>query len=144
MLKATSVLPLICMLSVYSYGQASNMISISALREESHVASAYSRPQIEKLTRTAHTAEDFGHLADYFDSQAEIYAARYEEEQKELDRLLALHYHARSYPAQLENTRNRAASFKALSYKSSEKATFYRGRANAESTTPANASQLSY
>lgn len=113
------------------------MISISSLRQESDVASTYRRGDIEHLKKTAHTAEDFGPLADYSEHQAEVYAAKCDSEEKELDRLLALRYHARSYPAQLENTRNRIEHFKALSHKYSEQAALYREREKPEGATGA-------
>jgi hypothetical protein len=114
------------------------MISISALRQESDVASAYSPADMKHLMKTAHTEEEFGEIAAYFDRQAEMYAARYEAEEKELYRLLALPYHARSYPAQVESTRNRKDKFKALSHKCSEQAALYRARAKGDSATDAS------
>lgn len=131
-MKATALLLLIGLMQTVARGQASNMISISALRQQSGIASTHSRADIEHLMKTAHTSGDFEDLADYFECQAEMYAARFEAEQKELDRLLALRYHARSYPAQLENTWNRMASFKALLNKYSEQARTYRERVNIE------------
>ena len=119
----------------FAFGQASNMISISSLRQESEVASTYSRADIKHLKNTARTAEDFDHLAAYFEHQAEMYAAKSDSEEKELDGLLALRYHARSYPAQLENTRNRIEHFKALSDKYSEQAALFHARAKAEGAT---------
>jgi hypothetical protein len=134
-LKVRFVLPFICLVPAFAFGQTSNMISLSSLRQESEVAAAYSRSDIHRLMKTAHTPEDFGHLADYFERQAEIYAAKYDSEQTELDRLLALRYHARSYPAQLEGTRNRMEHFKALSRKCSEEAAAYRLRMKAQEGT---------
>lgn len=81
-------------------------------RQESEVASAYGRADVKRLMTSAQTAVEFGQLAAYFDRQAEMYAARYEVEELELDRLLALPYHARSYPAQVESTRTRVDHFK--------------------------------
>jgi hypothetical protein len=115
------------------------MISISTLQYESEVASAYDREGIKRLIRTAQTPDAFTRIALYFDRQAEMYAAKSEEEQKELDRLLALPYHARSYPAQVENTRNRIDQFQALSRKSTEQANLYRTRAAADETKGAAA-----
>jgi hypothetical protein len=108
------------------------MISISALRQESDVASAYSPAEMKHLIKTAHTEEEFGEIAAYFDRQAEMYAERYEAEEKEFYRLLALPYHARSYPAQVEGARNRMDKFKALSHKCSEQAEQYREYAKGE------------
>ena len=116
-----------------AFGQASNMISISTLRQESGVASAFSPADMKHLMKTAHTKQEFGEIAAYLDGQAMMYASRYEAEEKELYRLLALPYHARSYPAQVEGTRNRMDKFKALSRKCSEQAALYRARANENS-----------
>lgn len=133
-MKTLSVLLLACAIPICALGQASNMISISTLQQESAVATAFTHADVKRLVKTAQTADNFERLADYFDRQAEDYAAKYEAEQKELDRLLALRYHARSYPAQVEGTRNRIDHFKALSHKCSEQAALYRARAKAADT----------
>lgn len=133
-MRSPFVFLVMCVISVCALGQASNMISISALRQESDVASAYSRADMKRLMRTAQTPEEFGQIALYFDWQAEMYAAEYESEEKELYRLLALPFHARSYPARVGSTRNRIGHFKALSHKCSEQADLYRARANADGT----------
>lgn len=130
-MKTPSVLLLACAIPICALGQASNMISISTLQQESAIATAYTRTDIKHLVKTAQTTDEFEHLAGYFDRQAEDYAAKYEAEQKELDRLLALRYHARSYATQVESTRNRLDHFKALSHKCSEQAALYRVRAKA-------------
>jgi response regulator of citrate/malate metabolism len=132
--KTPSVLLLACAIPICALGQASNMISISTLQQESAVATAYTRTDIKHLVKTAQTTDEFERLTDYFDRQAEDYAAKNEAEQKELDRLLALRYHARSYPAQVEGTRNRIDHFKALSHKCSEQAALYRARVRAADT----------
>lgn len=129
-MKSPFVLLLISVIPACAFGQMSNMISISALRQESAVASTYSPADIKHLVKTAHTQEDFQEIAAYFDRKAETYAARYEAEQKELDRLLALPYHARSYPAQVEGARNRMNHLKALLRNCSEQAALYRARIN--------------
>jgi len=133
--KTPSVLLLTCMIPMCALGQASNLISISTLQQESEIATAYTRADIKHMMKTAQTADEFEGLAFYFDRQAEEYAAKYEAEQKELDRLLALRYHARSYPAQVESTRNRIDHFKALSHRCSEQAALYRASAKAAGTT---------
>jgi hypothetical protein len=132
--KFPSVLLLMCIISVRALGQASSMISISALRQESEVASAYSREDMKRLIRTAQTPEEFGQIAAYWDRQAETYAAKCDAEEKELYRLLALPFHARSYPAQVESTRDRIDHFKALYRKCAEQANLYHARANADGT----------
>jgi hypothetical protein len=132
--KSTSVLLLICLISIRSLGQTSNMVSLSTLQHESEVASTYGREDINRLIRTAQTPDEFTRIALYFDRQAEMYATKCEEEQKELDRLLAQYYHPRSYPAQVENTRNRIERFKALYHKCTEQANLYRSRATVDET----------
>jgi hypothetical protein len=133
--KTPSVLLLTCMIPICALGQASNLISISTLQQESEVATAYTRADIKHLVKTAQTTDEFERLADYFDRQAEEYAAKHDSEQKELDRLLALRYHARSYPTQVESTRNQIDHFKALSRQCSEQAALYRARAKAADPT---------
>ena len=134
-MKTPFVLLLAYALPICAFGQASNLISISALQQESTVATAFTRADVKRLVKTAQTADEFERLAVYFDRQAEEYAGKHDAEQKELDRLLALRYHARSYPAQVEGTRNRMDHFKALTRKCSEQAEQYRARATAADTT---------
>jgi hypothetical protein len=88
----------------------------------------------KRLMQTAHSPEEFGQIAAYLDRQAEMYAAKCEAEEMELDRLLALSFHARSYPAQVEGTRNRIDYFKALSHRYSDQADLYHALANADGT----------
>ena len=133
-MKTPSVLVLTCMIPICALGQASNLISISTLQQESEVATAYSRADVKHLIKTARTADEFERLAIYFDRQAEEFATKYEAEQKELDRLLSLRYHARSYPTQVESTRNRLDHFKALSHECAEQTALYRVRAKAADT----------
>lgn len=136
-MRVPSVLLLMCAIRICALGQGSSMISISALRQESEVASAYSGADVKRLMRSAETGVEFGQLAAYIDRQAEMYAAKYEAEEKELYRLLALPYHARSYPVQVESTRNRIDHFKSLSHKCSEQAAMFRARAKDNRTAGA-------
>lgn len=134
-MKTPSVLLLTFVIPICALGQASQMVSISALRQESEVANAYTRADVKRLVKAAQTADEFERLAVYFDRQAEENAAKFAVEQKELDRLLALRYHARSYPTQVESTRNRIDHFKTLSHRCSEQAALYRARAKVADTT---------
>ena len=134
-MKTPALLLLTCVIPISALGQASNLVSISTLQYESEVATGYARTDIKHLMKTAQTADEFERLAAYFDRQAEENAAKYEAEQKELDRLLALRYHARSYPSQVESTRNRVDHFKALSHKCSAQAALYRAQAKTADTT---------
>ena len=133
----TPTLLMMCWIPICALGQASNMISVSTLQQESGLVTALTPADVEHLMKTAQTAEEFERLAAYFDQQAEKYAAKYEAERKELDRLFALRYHARSYAAQVENTQSRMEHFKVLFHKSSEQARLYRGRGKGDGTAAA-------
>jgi hypothetical protein len=133
--KTLSVLLLTCVIPICALGQTSHMVSISTLQQESEVANVYTRSDVKRLVKAAQTAEEFERLAVYFDRQAEEIAAKFEVEQKELDCLLAFRYHARSYPTQVESTRNRIDHFKTLLHRFSEQAALCRARAKAADTT---------
>lgn len=86
----------------------------------------YSRSEIKKKIRDAKTAEDFSRLADYFDYQSLEYQQKAEEEVKELERLLALRYHARTYSTQLDYTRDLIKKYRIKADECSARATAYR------------------
>ena len=65
----------------------------------------YSRSEIKEMIRNANTSEDFERLADYYDYQSLEFRQKADDQVKELERLLALPFHARSYPTQVEYTR---------------------------------------
>ena len=65
----------------------------------------YSRSEIKKMIRDAKTSEDFERLGNYFDYQSLEFKQKAEEQVNELERLLALRYHAKSYPIQVDYTR---------------------------------------
>ena len=65
----------------------------------------YSRSEIKKMIRDAKTPEDFERLGNYFDYQSLVFKQKAEEQVNELERLLALRYHAKSYPIQVDYTR---------------------------------------
>ncbi len=136
-MKTLSLLLLMCLIPKYAPGQALGMVSISTLQQESEVVNGLTRDDVKRLMKTARTADEFEHLAIYFDRQAEECLAKYEAEQKELDRLLALRYHARSYPTQVESTRNRMDHYKTLSHKYTEQAGLYRARAKEDAAIDA-------
>ena len=91
----------------------------------------YSSSEIKRMIQDAKTPEDFGWLADYFDYQALESDAKSQAQIKELDRLLALPYHARSYPAQLDRTRELIKRYKAQAQECSARADSYRDRITA-------------
>jgi hypothetical protein len=111
-----------------------------SLGQSTKGAPQYSRTELKHLMQAARTAADFERLANYFDQKASLYDSKSHLEEKELNRLLALPFHARSYPAQVESTRNRIEHFKALFHTCSEQAATYRARAKGgEESTPAAA-----
>lgn len=91
----------------------------------------YSRSEIKRMIQDAKTPEDFGRLADYFDYQALAFDAKSLAQVKELERLLALPYHARSYPAQLDSTRELIKRYKSQAQECSARANSYRERTTA-------------
>ena len=102
-------------------------ISVNTLLTET-TSPKYTRSEIKQMIRNAQTADDFERLANYFDRRGMEYDAKSQSEEKELSRLLALPFHARSYPTQVENTRNRIDHFKTLSRSCSEAAEICRER----------------
>ena len=57
----------------------------------------YSRSEIRRMIQAAKTPEDFQRLADYFDYQSLAFKQKANEQLNELERLLALRYHAKIY-----------------------------------------------
>uniref|UniRef100_E6PXW0 Uncharacterized protein n=1 Tax=mine drainage metagenome TaxID=410659 RepID=E6PXW0_9ZZZZ len=92
----------------------------------------YSRSEVKKMIHDAKTSEDLSRLANYFDYQALEFQQKAEEQTKELQRLLALSYHARSYPTQVERTRDLLSRYRAKAHESSVRADAYRQRITAK------------
>ena len=97
----------------------------------------YTHTELKRMIQDAQTAADFERLSVYFEDEADESEVKYRTEQDELDRLLALRFHARSYSLQVENTRNRMDHFKDLHRRYSEQATMFRAseRKAAEGTS---------
>lgn len=90
----------------------------------------YSRSELKTLIRNATTTEDFELLADYFDFKALEFRAKSKDQEKELQRLIALPYHSRSYPAQFDSARALLRSYIEQAQKCSARAAAYRQRVN--------------
>jgi hypothetical protein len=88
----------------------------------------FSRSEIKKMIRDAKTSGDFEQLADYFDYRAMEFEHKSQDQLKELQRLLALPYHARSYPAQVDSTRELIKRYRAQAQECSARADAYRER----------------
>ncbi len=113
-------------------------ISSSSFGQSAHAIPHYTRSDLKQMIRVAKTANDFERLADYFDQQTKDYQVKIQEEQQEFDRLRALPFHARSYPTQLQTTRDQIEHFKTLSNESSEQATLYHNRASSNGSQTDN------
>jgi len=86
----------------------------------------YSRSEIKKMIRDAKTAEDFERLGDYFDYQSLLFEQKADQELGELERLLALRYHTKSYPIQVDYTRELLKEYRTKADKCSARASAYR------------------
>lgn len=65
----------------------------------------YKRAEIKRMIQNAKTSEDFERLADYFDFQSLEFEQKANQEVKELERLLVIRFHPRTYSTQVEYTR---------------------------------------
>lgn len=88
----------------------------------------YSRSEIKKMIQEAKTREDFERLADYFDYQSMEFEQKADDQVKELERLLALPCHARSYPTQVDSTRELIKKYRAKADECSTRANAYRAQ----------------
>ena len=86
----------------------------------------YRRSEIKKMIQDAKTSEDFERLADYFDYQSLEFEQKAYQQVVDLERLLALRYHSRAYPTQVEHTRELIKEYKAKAQECSARAIAYR------------------
>ena len=89
----------------------------------------YSHSEIKKMIHDAKSPEDFSRLADYFDYQTLEYQQKTQQQVAELERLLALPHHARSYPSQVEVTRDLIKQYRDKAHDCSAQAEAYREQA---------------
>jgi arginine utilization protein RocB len=90
------------------------------------------KSEIKHIISTAHTSDDFRRLAEYFDQRSAEFERKAQQQEKELARLLALPFHARSYPTQVATTRDLISRYKTQASTNAEQAKEY--RACAENT----------
>ena len=95
----------------------------------------FSSSEIKKLIHDAKTSEDFAQLADYFDYQSMNFEQKADDQVKELERLQALPFHARSYPTQVEGTRELIKKYRAKADECSARANAYRAHTTATGQT---------
>ncbi len=86
----------------------------------------YTRSEIRTMIRAAKTPEDFERLAEYLDNQEMEFHQKADDQLKELQRLLALPHHSRSYATQLENTRDLIKRYKSKALECAARASAYR------------------
>jgi hypothetical protein len=86
----------------------------------------YSRSEIKRMIHDAKTSEDCERLADYFDFRAMELEQKSQDQLKELERLLALRFHAKSYPARVDSTLELMRRYKAQAQECSARADAYR------------------
>jgi hypothetical protein len=86
------------------------------------------KSEVKHMISTAHTPSDFQQLADYCDQRSAEFEAKAQQQQKELDRLLALPFHARSYPTEVATTRDLISKYKTQASSSAQQAWEYRER----------------
>lgn len=95
---------------------------------------SYSRSEIKNMIRDARTPDDYKRLANYFDYQSLEFEQKANQQVIELERLLALPFHARSYPTQVESTREAIKKYRIKADECSARASEYR----AHTTSQAN------
>lgn len=91
----------------------------------------YTRSEVKEMIHDAKSAEDFERLADYFDYQSMEFEQKADQQVKELERLLALPFHARSYPAQVESTRDLLNAYRGKANECGARASAYRAHLTA-------------
>ena len=92
----------------------------------------YSASEIRKMFYDAKTPDDFRRLSDYLDFRSMKFEQKAEAQLKELQRLLALRYHARIYSMHVDNTRALIKRYKVQAQECSARATAYRARSTLE------------
>ena len=117
------------------------LVSVMTIHLAGQASQVYSKSELKRMLSTAHTSDDFDRLAVYFDQRSEEFQLKAGQEENELNRLLALPYHARSYPNQVEQTRDLITRYKAQAKTSADQAKGYRERAKAlAGTSPSSVS----
>ena len=112
----------------YEYGK----LAMSRMFVDAHAPDQppnYSRSEIKTMIKDAKTPEEFERLADYFDYRSLQLGQKADQELKELASLLAQSYHSRSYPFQLESSRERLKEYRSKAKEYSARASEYRAQA---------------
>lgn len=113
------------------------LTSIAVTTLAGHASPVPSKSEVKRMVSSAHSPDDFERLAVYFDQRSEGFQEKALQQEIELHRLLALPYHARSYPTQVASTRDQIARYKAQATASAETAKEYREHAGELESGPA-------
>ena len=116
-------------------------MSIIAMSISAFSSQTLSKAEVKRMISTAHTPDDFERLGAYFDQRSAEFERKAEQQQKELDRLLALPFHARSYPTQVDHTRDMVSRYKAQADATAAEALQYHNRAKETNGTTAQGRQ---
>jgi hypothetical protein len=136
-MRVTVITSLAGMLIAWSIGfanqangqQYKNGVSRMFLDAHTPAEPTYSRTEINQMIHAAKTSGDFKRLADYFAYRSMEFDQKSQEQTKELERLLALRYHARTYQAQVDYTRELIKRYKAEAKDCTDRADGYREQA---------------
>ena len=115
-------------LNGYSENGISKMFLDAHAPDQPH---RYSRSEIKEMIQDAKSSEDFERLADYFDYQSLEFDRKADDQVKELERLLALPFRARSYPTQVETTRELIKKYRAKADECADRASGYHAQTTA-------------
>ncbi len=115
--------------------------SIIAMGLSAFSSQTPSKAEVKRMISAAHTPDDFERLGTYFDQRSAEFERKAEQQQKELDRLLALPFHARSYPTQVDHTRDLISRYKAQAGAAAAEALKYHNRAKEANGTTAQGRQ---
>ncbi len=116
-------------------------MSIIAMSISAFSSQTPSKAEVKRMISTAHTPDDFERLGAYFDQRSAEFQRKAEQQEKELARLLALPYHARSYPTQVEYTRDLISRYEAQAGATAAEALQYHNRAKEANGTTAQGRQ---
>jgi hypothetical protein len=117
------------------------LVSVMTIDLAGQASQVYSKSELKRMLSTAQTSDDFNRLAVYFDQRSEEFQLKAGQEENELNRLLALPYHARSYPTQVERTRDLITRYKTQASTSADRAKTYHERAKVlAGTSPSSVS----
>ena len=129
-LRLTCIL-LACGVTFAQPAQQYSQHGVSRFLRDAHTPDpSYSAAEVRKMMRDATSSDDYARLAEYFDFRALQYEQKTRDHVKDLQGLLALRYHSRFYPTQVQYARDLVKRDRAKAEKFSTQAGAYREHAN--------------